>query len=562
MNRGCVDCHDGPFFSELYERQPEAEQLPIHYTLERALLPLSRSDALVANLRQARETLLKNLAATVATIPDAKARSGKIAIELEELRHSTYGRRAEMESRVSDFLKVTFSQNTTVEKEVTTLLFNYEKSLVRRMGNRTFFTEDERVAMAEALGGPVLVEKMAIPPNQIATRRKLPIRGPLATEGYAFYDAGFYALGVSLPRYDRGNGGSHSLLSPVERALLAAMERALSEAASVQAGDPKAKMFYENREAALEAYKTYQALGDVQAATDRLEATPNVTDEMNAARTRFKAMIKEEQKSGGSGSSRVTGAPGSAYTFQRDWNTQRYQSKGDSPRLDILENVPQPEVAKPRATSLKPVCDHDLGQREATVDTSWDRDDIPQGEATDDVPGLARRSSYYFLSRARQMVFDEEHWGYRKPLLHDNELAFWGAFKTPTLRNVELTAPYMYNGRFNTLMEVVEFYENDEQQNNRLPQLPRDRTSNTDKHPAIDGIDLTIDDKRALVFFLLCLTDDRVSHEKGPFDHPSIRIVNGYKSVNGSFEEEHIDVNPVGASGTVGNPSPTFPSDH
>lgn len=32
------------------------------------------------------------------------------------------------------------------------------------------------------------------------------------------------------------------------------------------------------------------------------------------------------------------------------------------------------------------------------------------------------------------------------------------AFKTPTLRNVELTAPYMHNGVFNTLEEVVEFY--------------------------------------------------------------------------------------------------------
>ena len=32
------------------------------------------------------------------------------------------------------------------------------------------------------------------------------------------------------------------------------------------------------------------------------------------------------------------------------------------------------------------------------------------------------------------------------------------AFKTPTLRNIELTAPYMHNGVFNTLEEVLEFY--------------------------------------------------------------------------------------------------------
>lgn len=34
------------------------------------------------------------------------------------------------------------------------------------------------------------------------------------------------------------------------------------------------------------------------------------------------------------------------------------------------------------------------------------------------------------------------------------------AFKTPTLRNIELTAPYMHNGVYNTLEEVMEFYNN------------------------------------------------------------------------------------------------------
>jgi cytochrome c peroxidase len=35
---------------------------------------------------------------------------------------------------------------------------------------------------------------------------------------------------------------------------------------------------------------------------------------------------------------------------------------------------------------------------------------------------------------------------------------FCGAFKVPTLRNVALTAPYVHNGRFATLQEVVDFY--------------------------------------------------------------------------------------------------------
>ena len=32
------------------------------------------------------------------------------------------------------------------------------------------------------------------------------------------------------------------------------------------------------------------------------------------------------------------------------------------------------------------------------------------------------------------------------------------AFKTPTVRNISLTAPYMHNGAFKTLEEVMEFY--------------------------------------------------------------------------------------------------------
>ena len=41
---------------------------------------------------------------------------------------------------------------------------------------------------------------------------------------------------------------------------------------------------------------------------------------------------------------------------------------------------------------------------------------------------------------------------------HTGESAHDGLFKTPTLRNVELTAPYMHNGVFATLDDVVRFY--------------------------------------------------------------------------------------------------------
>ena len=33
-----------------------------------------------------------------------------------------------------------------------------------------------------------------------------------------------------------------------------------------------------------------------------------------------------------------------------------------------------------------------------------------------------------------------------------------GKFRSPTLRNIELTAPYMHDGRFATLEEVIDHY--------------------------------------------------------------------------------------------------------
>jgi cytochrome c peroxidase len=74
-----------------------------------------------------------------------------------------------------------------------------------------------------------------------------------------------------------------------------------------------------------------------------------------------------------------------------------------------------------------------------------------------------------------------------------------GKFSTPTLRNVALTAPYMHDGRFKTLEEVIDHYSSGVQ---RSPTLD----PNLAKHP-IDGIGLTFTDKKALVSFLKTLSD-------------------------------------------------------
>jgi cytochrome c peroxidase len=74
-------------------------------------------------------------------------------------------------------------------------------------------------------------------------------------------------------------------------------------------------------------------------------------------------------------------------------------------------------------------------------------------------------------------------------------------FKVPSLRNVALTAPYMHDGRFATLEEVIEHYNGP---------MHRSRTldPNLAKHPEA-GLGLSAEDKAALVAFLKTLTDEQ-----------------------------------------------------
>jgi len=76
-----------------------------------------------------------------------------------------------------------------------------------------------------------------------------------------------------------------------------------------------------------------------------------------------------------------------------------------------------------------------------------------------------------------------------------------GKFAVPSLRNLVLTAPYMHDGRFRTLEEVVEHYATGVQ---RSPTLD----PNLAKHPD-GGVPLSAGDKQALVAFLKTLTDAR-----------------------------------------------------
>lgn len=75
----------------------------------------------------------------------------------------------------------------------------------------------------------------------------------------------------------------------------------------------------------------------------------------------------------------------------------------------------------------------------------------------------------------------------------------YGKFKTPTLRNIEFTAPYMHDGRYNTLEEVIEFYSSEVAFSSTIDPLM--------KKVHEGGLQLTQQEQSELVAFLKTLSD-------------------------------------------------------
>jgi cytochrome c peroxidase len=134
-----------------------------------------------------------------------------------------------------------------------------------------------------------------------------------------------------------------------------------------------------------------------------------------------------------------------------------------------------------------------------------------------------------------------------------------GAFKTPSLRNVELTGPYMHNGGKSTLKQVIDFY-------NRGGDFAGQNRANL--APDIQPLGLSETQKDDLVAFLLSLTDDRVKFQKAPFDHPSICIPNGHKEdaagklvaeSKGSLKAAELPYRCIAANGAGGAGLPLTP---
>jgi cytochrome c peroxidase len=146
-----------------------------------------------------------------------------------------------------------------------------------------------------------------------------------------------------------------------------------------------------------------------------------------------------------------------------------------------------------------------------------------------------------------------------------------GAFKTPTLRNVGLTAPYFHNGGQKSLAEVVAFYNRGGDRRSvsggdttgtgplgrpvvnsgDSPTSPNMGGSNAD--PDVTTLGLNAQQQTQLVEFLKALTDRRVACHAAPFDHPALTIPNGHQARDanrdGNADDTPLAIRAVGAGG-------------
>jgi len=133
-------------------------------------------------------------------------------------------------------------------------------------------------------------------------------------------------------------------------------------------------------------------------------------------------------------------------------------------------------------------------------------------------------------------------------------------FKTPSLRNIELTGPYMHNGGMATLEQVVEFYSRGGNFN-----LDSKHVTRVFPQPTLQS---NPQNRADLVAFLKTLTDERVLYQRAPFDHPALKIPHGQvgdetTTVSGNplnaalSKDEYLQLPAVGADG-VAEPLTSF----
>lgn len=112
---------------------------------------------------------------------------------------------------------------------------------------------------------------------------------------------------------------------------------------------------------------------------------------------------------------------------------------------------------------------------------------------------------WYVNEPVNNGLFDDDDNGYGETTGQAQDA---GKFKSPSLRNVSLTAPYMHDGRFTSLIEVVEHYDSGVEDHPNLD--PRLRNPQTQLPQRLG---LSAADRSALVAFLETLEDPTLAED-------------------------------------------------
>ena len=170
-------------------------------------------------------------------------------------------------------------------------------------------------------------------------------------------------------------------------------------------------------------------------------------------------------------------------------------------------------------------------------------------------PGVGRKDPWG-NSRSEARRFSQRNPSYN--LEFHGPVATDGAFKTPGLRNVELTAPYFHTGSMLTLDQVIDFYA-------RGGDFQPIESSDGNSISPLSTLNLQPQDKKDLVAFLKALTDERVRYHRAPFDHPELLVPDGqlgdtqrvFDDTTGKAIDRFRWLPPVGRKGLL-TPLPNF----
>lgn len=114
--------------------------------------------------------------------------------------------------------------------------------------------------------------------------------------------------------------------------------------------------------------------------------------------------------------------------------------------------------------------------------------------------GLFSDNSFHNIGL--DQTFNGTNWGRYEITANSADI---GKFKTPSLRNIELSAPYMHDGRFQTLEAVIDFYNSEVHQGQYTDPIMT-------KPGKEFGLQLSSSEKLSLIQFLKALTDTAFMH--------------------------------------------------